>query len=167
MEVLVVFPMVALAYPTSWYLSVPIILQGNQPICWACSSASAIQYISGNGSGIPSLADLEAETGYYGGAPWSAVDYVLAYWGIYYNETYSKPSFNTVATSISSGDPVIVSCDNATEGHVVELRGYAAGSNPSVSYMDPNYGAYQAQAYSTFTVQNDKTIQIADYNLHE
>jgi hypothetical protein len=163
--IVTIFPMMASAYATSYYLSVPILNQGTADICWACSTASAIEYI--DNSSIPSVATLEAEVGLYGAAPWSDVAYLLSYWGASYNSATSKPSFATAEASIASGEPVIVLCYSGSNvGHVVELRGYAAGSNPTVSYMDSNYTAYQVQYYSTFSLINGYPIQDAEYNIH-
>lgn len=86
--------------------------------------------------------------------------------GLTFNVIYSKPSFQIVKTSIDAGEPVYVSCQKGKSGHAVLLRGYADGTTPSVSYMDPNFSNFRAQSYSNFTVQDDKTIQGAIYNPH-
>lgn len=151
------------ALPNPYYLAVDIFPNEENGICWACCGASCINYVAGRDT-IPY--SLCAYKGIYGPAPFSAVGDCLTHWGCVYNYTSSKPSFSTVKTSIAYGEPVIVACTSGSQGHAVELRGYYDGTNPSVSYMDPNFASYQAQYYSTFAVIDGWPITAAYYNPH-
>lgn len=165
----ILLPPAAYAYPTSCYLSVDIFPNEAPGICWACCVSSCINYVKGADT---TPYTMEVHTGYYGPAPWSAIGTCLTDWGCVYNSASSKPSFSTVQASIASGEPVIVSCYTiigaifGSGAHAVELRGYYDGTNPSVSYFDPNYSTYRAQYYSTFTVVDGWPIKRAIYNPH-
>ncbi len=129
------------------YLSVPVVLQGSRPWCWAASIASIINYkedrsltannvvnaIGGNSNTSGSIENIFDAWDTYGYTP-------ELYYNFYYSDIKNciDSDYPIHALLTDTSDP-----DDATLGHSVVIRGYSYDSGKIYySIMDPNSSNY-------------------------
>ena len=164
------------AYPTSYGLSVPVIMQPKTQWCWAASGTSVVRYVKNVNISVSTFA--YAVMGNYNNVPQSLVDVKggLTTYGVSssthtngategsnhtINLTTPMP-FGTIQTNIYQSRPIIMNwiywLYNSSLGeitidhaHIMVITGYTSnGSSQTVEYMDPGHSTMQIMSYSTF-----------------
>lgn len=137
---------------SSHYLDVPIVLQGNNPWCWAASIASIVNYREGK-----SLSASDVVSAMGGNSSTSgSVDNIISGWDEYgYSvEVVERASFGSVSSEIKADRPVqalltdTIDPYTASLGHSVVLRSYSTSRGKTYyGVMDPNCDSYKLMSY--------------------
>lgn len=135
---------------TSKYLSVPIKLQGDYPICWAASIASIGQYKTGINKTAKEVCD-DAGTGYIGLSMIYCRDVLIDQYSLNNVIRWYPPTKAKIVNDINNYNPIFAGFYKWNMGHAVVFRGYYEYSptNFMISYMDPNYSTFKAISVTT------------------
>lgn len=124
------------SYPSQAYIDIPLIGQGNRPICWAAVTAAILNYKYGTTLNAEMVANkVGSDTG-------SFENMEKAYTLFNFTPTFidSPLIWEDVLDRVLSKDPVQMLLIYGTDrGHVVALSGYSASpSGSSIRVMDPS-----------------------------
>lgn len=163
------------AYPTSYFLNVPIEQQAKSNWCWAACGSSTVQYINGTNTTQVDFAYVVQHD--YSNSQRSLIDIQngLSFFGIssttHVNSfTASGNSaiivtaipFNTIANYIYASKPLIAFWSyvynlsgsivyGTTNGHFIVIEGYYTDAGIDyLSYMNPSSYYMQSKIYSDF-----------------
>lgn len=135
------------------FLSVPIKLQGDYEICWACSVASIGQYVTGKdytGKKVCKLVNHAYEAGTQAEAKAALEDI----YDLEIGASSNAPKYDKIISEIDSDEPIWAGFASNKGKHAVVFRGYSYGTKSSgpykaISYMDPNESSYQYLYFTT------------------
>lgn len=123
-------------------LSVPIIMQGNNPWCWAASIASIVNYTTGSNLSAQNVVNAVGGTNDHGSIQNICKGY--ANYGFSCELKTRTLSYQEVKDSINAGKPIqALFINNSNEGHSVVISGYTdTGYGKYYSIMEPGAGTY-------------------------
>jgi len=131
--------------------------QGSDPICWAASVATIVNYRKGTNYSARDVCDKEG-TGYIG-ADISTKKKALKDYGITYKQTNAQVGWSSILSNIDAKYPIAMSAfDSSSNGHSTVLYGYTVTSNGSyITVFNPGTN-------NTVTLQYKSTGTTFSYN---
>ncbi len=135
---------IPVAQASSIDLNVPIVRQYSNPICWAASMASILNYVNGTSYTAVNVANATGKG--LNGASYNEVK-------SYYTGTYKMSVTGTGAMTsskvfecLNNGQPIqVFHLPSSGVGHSLVLTGaFQISSDVFYVYMDPNYSSYRS-----------------------